>query len=45
MVGDAANQTVFLVIQHSNHIPTQQYYLPLLRESVLLGESRGKDLA
>jgi hypothetical protein len=32
-VGGQANQTLFLVIQHSD-LPTQQKYLPMMREAV-----------
>lgn len=43
-VGDQANTTVWLVVQHAP-LETQEKYLPLLRESVKKGESRGSHLA
>lgn len=43
-VGGRANSTIWLVIQHAP-LETQERYLPLLRESVLKGESRGSHLA
>lgn len=44
LVGNDANVTVFLVVQHSD-LSMQQFYLPMLKESVFAGESRGRDLA
>ncbi len=44
LVGDQANTTLWLVIQHAP-LETQEKYLPLLKESVLKGESRGSHLA
>lgn len=43
-VGDMANQTLFLVIQHSD-MAVQEKYLPLLRKSVNSLESNAYDLA
>lgn len=43
-VGGQANMVLWLVIQHAP-IETQEKYLPLLRESVLAGESGGNHLA
>lgn len=43
-VGSAANQTIWLTIQHSD-LETQEKYLTLLRESVNKGESEGWHLA
>jgi len=44
LVGDAANTALWLVIQHAP-LETQEKYLPLLKESVLQGESKGSQLA
>lgn len=44
LVGDRGNQTVFLVIQHSD-LDIQKKYLPLLKESVAKGESKSSHLA
>lgn len=44
LVGGNANTTVWLVIQHAP-LATQEKYLPLLKESVKKGESRGSNLA
>lgn len=44
LVGGRANITLWLVIQHAP-LETQEKYLPLLRKSVLEGESRGSHLA
>ncbi|MFK7921899.1 MAG: DUF6624 domain-containing protein [Bacteroidia bacterium] len=44
IVGGKANMTLWLVIQHAP-LPTQEKYLPLLKESVLAGESSGSHLA
>lgn len=43
-VGERGNNTIFLVIQHSD-LATQEKYLPLLQKSVDEGESRPSDLA
>ncbi len=43
-VGGQANQTLFLVIQHSD-LETQQKYLPLMREAVKIGNASGSALA
>lgn len=43
-VGNAANQALWLVIQHAE-LATQEKYLPLLKESVESGESEGWHLA
>lgn len=43
-VGNTANQTIWLTIQHSD-LKTQEKYLPLLKESVKNGESEGWHLA
>lgn len=43
-VGGQGNATLWLVIQHAP-IEIQQKYLPLLKESVLRGESNGSHLA
>ncbi len=44
LVGGKANMTLWLVIQHAP-IETQEKYIPLLKESVLQGESSGRHLA
>lgn len=43
-VGEMANQSIWLVIQHAP-LETQEQYLPYLKESVALGESAGWYLA
>lgn len=43
-VGGQANQTLFLVIQHSD-LKTQQKYLPMMREAVKIGNANGSALA
>lgn len=43
-VGGKANAATWLVIQHAP-LEIQEKYLPLLRKSVMKGESRGSDLA
>lgn len=43
-VGNTANQTIWLTIQHSD-LKTQEKYLTLLKESVKNGESEGWHLA
>jgi tetratricopeptide (TPR) repeat protein len=43
-VGGKANMTLWLVIQHAP-LETQEKYLPLLKESVMDGESSGNHLA
>jgi hypothetical protein len=44
LVGDKANRTVWLVIQHAD-VALQEKYLPLLKASVAEGESSGGNLA
>ena len=44
LVGGKANMALFLVIQHAP-LETQEKYLPMLRASVLAGESQGNHLA
>lgn len=44
VIGEQGNNTLFLVIQHSDLV-TQVKYLPLMREAVKLGNAQGKDLA
>ncbi len=44
LVGGKANMTLWLVIQHAP-LETQEKYLPMLRESVMKGESQGSHLA
>ena len=44
LVGENANQAVWLVIQHAD-LKVQEKYLPFLKQSVLKGESNGTDLA
>ncbi|HFA47631.1 MAG TPA: hypothetical protein ENJ95_01280 [Bacteroidetes bacterium] len=44
LVGGQANMTLWLVIQHAP-LETQEKYLPLLKKSVLEGESSGRHLA
>lgn len=44
LVGGKANAALWLVIQHAP-LKTQEKYLPMLRESVKKGESRGGHLA
>lgn len=43
-VGERANMVIWLVIQHAP-VEIEERYLPLLRESVLKGESKGRHLA
>lgn len=43
-IGSQANQTLFLVIQHSN-LATQQKYLPMMREAVKNKNASGSSLA
>lgn len=43
-VGGKANMTLWLVIQHAP-LETQEKYLPVMKESVLNGESSGRHLA
>ncbi|MBK7233758.1 MAG: hypothetical protein IPH93_16230 [Saprospiraceae bacterium] len=43
-VGARGNNTIFLVIQHSD-LATQEKYLPIMQKSVDLGESRSSDFA
>lgn len=44
VVGSQANQTLFLVIQHSD-LKYQQKYLPMMREAVKKGNAKGSSLA
>lgn len=44
VIGSTGNSTLFLVIQHSN-LPTQEKYLPLMREAVKKGKAFGGNLA
>jgi len=44
LVGGKANMTIWLVIQHAP-LETQEKYLPMLKESVMKGESQGSHLA
>lgn len=44
VVGSQANQTLFLVIQHSD-LKTQQKYLPMMREAVKKGNANPGSLA
>lgn len=43
-VGAQGNQTLFLVIQHSD-LKTQQHYLPMMRDAVKQGNARASSLA
>lgn len=43
-VGSQANQTLFLVIQHSD-LKTQQKYLPMMRDAVKKGNANASSLA
>ncbi len=43
-VGDQANQTLFLVIQHAD-IKTQEKYLPMMQDAVKKGNTSGSSLA
>lgn len=43
-VGGQANQTLFLVIQHSD-LKTQQKYLPMMRDAVKINNASGSSLA
>jgi hypothetical protein len=43
-VGPKASSAFFLVIQHSD-LPTQQKYLPIMRDAVKAGKARGASLA
>ncbi|GJM36001.1 MAG: hypothetical protein DHS20C18_50020 [Saprospiraceae bacterium] len=44
-IGDKANGTLWLIIQHSNQDVIQKKYLPLIKESVLLGETAASKYA
>ena len=44
IVGETANQTIFLVIQHSD-LAIQQKYLPQMREAVKKGDANASSLA
>ncbi|MEZ4755836.1 MAG: DUF6624 domain-containing protein [Flavobacteriales bacterium] len=44
VVGGKGNQTLFLVIQHSDQA-TQETYLPMMREAVAQGNARASSLA
>jgi hypothetical protein len=44
VVGAQANQTLFLVIQHSD-LKYQQKYLPMMREAVKKGNAKASSLA
>lgn len=44
VIGEQGNSTLFLVIQHSD-IATQEKYLPMMREAVKNGKSKGSELA
>lgn len=44
VVGDQGNETLFLVIQHSDQ-KTQEKYLPMLRDAVKQGNADGYNLA
>jgi hypothetical protein len=43
-IGDDANSTLFIVIQHAD-LKTQEKYLPLMREAVKKGKASAKSLA
>lgn len=43
-VGGQANMTLFLVIQHAD-LPTQQQYLPMMREAVKNNKASGSNLS
>ena len=40
-IGEDANETLFLCIQHINELTVQTKYLPLLREAVKQGNAKG----
>ncbi|MCV9930477.1 hypothetical protein OIU83_22645 [Flavobacterium sp. LS1R49] len=44
VIGSQANQTLFLVIQHSD-LKTQQKYLPMMRDAVKKGNAKASSLA
>ena len=44
VIGEQGNNTLFLVIQHSD-LETQLNYLPMMREAVKKGNARGNSLA
>jgi hypothetical protein len=44
LIGPTANMTLFLVIQHSD-LPTQQKYLPMMREAVKANKATASTLA
>lgn len=44
LVGNEANVAAFLIIQHSE-LPTQEKYLPMLKEAATKGETRPADAA
>lgn len=43
-IGDQANSTLFMVIQHSN-LKTWQKYLPIMKDAVANGKAKSKELA
>ena len=43
-IGDDANSTLFIVIQHAD-LKTQEKYLPLMREAVKNGKAKARSLA
>ncbi|MCD0468157.1 DUF6624 domain-containing protein [Flavobacterium sp. JAS] len=44
VIGSQANQTLFLVIQHSD-LKTQQKYMPMMKEAVKKGNAKASSLA
>jgi hypothetical protein len=44
VVGEHGNQTIWLIIQHSD-LATQERYLPMMREAVKNGKASASDLA
>lgn len=44
IIGNQGNNTLFLVIQHSD-LPTQEKYLPMMREAVKKGNAKANSLA
>ncbi|UUC44895.1 DUF6624 domain-containing protein [Flavobacterium cerinum] len=43
-IGDAANSTLFLVVQHAD-LPIQEKYLPIMRKAVKNKKAKGSSLA
>ena len=44
-IGERASQTLWAVIQHSSDVVVQQFYLPIIKESVMKGETPARQYA